>query len=42
VRAAAERLRIMAGDLAAEEQARLASHALRRLYLEHLVDAANR
>lgn len=42
VRTAAERLKIMAGDLSAAEQARLASHALRRLYLEHLSDTSKR
>jgi hypothetical protein len=42
VRTAAERLKIMAGDLSAAEQARLASRALRRLYLEHLSDVSKR
>lgn len=36
VRVAAERLKVMAGDAADPSRATLASHALKRLYLEHL------
>jgi hypothetical protein len=42
VRVAADRLKTMANDPSDSGRARLASLALRRLYLEHLTDTANR
>ena len=39
VRVAADRLKAMADDRSDQERARLASLALRRLYLEHLRQA---
>jgi hypothetical protein len=41
VRVAADRLKLIANDQSDLERARLASLALRRLYLEHLRQAAN-